>query len=133
MHLLQRKTTKVGAGLGKTTGWIHRTELRHRGVTMIAGAEYHLIDDAGLHLTVDGERRVIEVDTVVLCAGQEPRRELYDTLLRGRARRPSDRRRGCRGGAGRQARHRAGHRAGGGPVTGPGAQDPAPPRFPRAA
>ncbi|MFJ6752007.1 FAD-dependent oxidoreductase [Streptomyces sp. NPDC091266] len=80
LHLLQRKTSKVGAGLGKTTGWIHRTELRHRGVTMVAGAEYHLIDDAGLHLSVDGERRVIEVDTVVLCAGQEPRRELYDTL-----------------------------------------------------
>ncbi|MFJ9408432.1 FAD-dependent oxidoreductase [Streptomyces sp. NPDC101393] len=80
VHLLQRKASKVGAGLGKTTGWIHRTELRHRGVTMVAGAEYHLIDDAGLHLSVDGERRVIEVDTVVLCAGQEPRRELYDTL-----------------------------------------------------
>ncbi|TJZ55450.1 NADPH-dependent 2,4-dienoyl-CoA reductase [Streptomyces piniterrae] len=81
VHLLQRKPTKVGAGLGKTTGWIHRTELRHRGVTMVAGAEYHLIDDAGLHVTVDGTREVIEVDTVVLCAGQEPRRDLYETLL----------------------------------------------------
>ncbi|MEV0371617.1 NADPH-dependent 2,4-dienoyl-CoA reductase [Streptomyces sp. NPDC050636] len=80
VHLLQRKTTKVGAGLGKTTGWIHRTELRHRGVTMVAGAEYHLIDDAGLHVTVDGKREVIEADTVVLCAGQEPRRELYEAL-----------------------------------------------------
>ncbi|MFF6906864.1 FAD-dependent oxidoreductase [Streptomyces sp. NPDC012389] len=80
VHLVQRKTTKVGAGLGKTTGWIHRTELRHRGVEMIAGASYDLIDDEGLHLTVDGERRVLEVDTVVLCAGQEPRRELYEEL-----------------------------------------------------
>ncbi|MBT3074672.1 MULTISPECIES: NADPH-dependent 2,4-dienoyl-CoA reductase [Streptomyces] len=80
VHLVQRKTTKVGAGLGKTTGWIHRTELRHRGVEMIAGASYDLIDDAGLHLTVDGERRVLPVDTVVLCAGQEPRRELYEEL-----------------------------------------------------
>ncbi|MYX17914.1 FAD-dependent oxidoreductase [Streptomyces sp. SID8374] len=80
VHLIQRKTTKVGAGLGKTTGWIHRTELRHRGVEMIAGASYDLIDDEGLHLTVDGERRVLEVDTVVLCAGQEPRRELYEEL-----------------------------------------------------
>ncbi|MBT2379817.1 2,4-dienoyl-CoA reductase [Streptomyces sp. CB00316] len=80
VHLVQRKTTKVGAGLGKTTGWIHRTELRHRGVEMIAGASYDLIDDEGLHLTVDGERRVLAVDTVVLCAGQEPRRELYDEL-----------------------------------------------------
>ncbi|MEW5540012.1 oxidoreductase [Streptomyces cyaneofuscatus] len=80
VHLVQRKTTKVGAGLGKTTGWIHRTELRHRGVEMIAGASYDLIDDEGLHLTVDGERRVLAVDTVVLCAGQEPRRELYEEL-----------------------------------------------------
>ncbi|MFC9003760.1 oxidoreductase [Streptomyces microflavus] len=80
VHLVQRKTTKVGAVLGKTTGWIHRTELRHRGVEMIAGASYDLIDDEGLHLTVDGERRVLPVDTVVLCAGQEARRELYEEL-----------------------------------------------------
>ncbi len=83
VHLVQRKTTKVGAGLGKTTGWIHRTELRHRGVEMIAGASYDLVDDEGLHLTVDGERRVLPVDTVVLCAGQEPRRELYEELRAG--------------------------------------------------
>ncbi|MQS14963.1 NADPH-dependent 2,4-dienoyl-CoA reductase [Streptomyces kaniharaensis] len=76
VHLLQRKTTKVGAGLGKTTGWIHRTELKHRGVTMVAGATYDLIDDAGLHITVDGERQLLPVDTVVLCTGQEPRRDL---------------------------------------------------------
>ncbi|WP_328718013.1 NADPH-dependent 2,4-dienoyl-CoA reductase [Streptomyces sp. NBC_00247] len=80
VHLIQRKATKVGAGLGKTTGWIHRTELRHRGVTMIAGATYDRIDDAGLHLTVDGEQHLLPVDTVVLCAGQEPRRELYEEL-----------------------------------------------------
>ncbi|MET8936065.1 NADPH-dependent 2,4-dienoyl-CoA reductase [Streptomyces rubiginosohelvolus] len=83
VHLVQRRTTKVGAGLGKTTGWIHRTELRHRGVEMIAGASYDLIDDEGLHLTVDGERRVLPVDTVVLCAGQEPRRELFEALSAG--------------------------------------------------
>ncbi|MFJ9839740.1 FAD-dependent oxidoreductase [Kitasatospora sp. NPDC101155] len=80
VHLLQRKTTKVGAGLGKTTGWIHRTELKHRGVTMVAGAGYDLIDDAGLHFTVDGERQLLPVDTVVLCTGQEPRRDLYEAL-----------------------------------------------------
>ncbi|MFF2147429.1 FAD-dependent oxidoreductase [Kitasatospora sp. NPDC058190] len=80
VHLLQRKTTKVGAGLGKTTGWIHRTELKHRGVTMVAGAGYDLIDDAGLHYTVDGERQLLPVDTVVLCTGQEPRRDLYEAL-----------------------------------------------------
>ncbi|MFD8604787.1 2,4-dienoyl-CoA reductase [Streptomyces sp. TSRI0445] len=83
VHLVQRRTTKVGAGLGKTTGWIHRTELRHRGVEMIAGASYDLIDDEGLHLTADGEPRVLPVDTVVLCAGQEPRRELYEKLSAG--------------------------------------------------
>lgn len=81
VHLLQRKTTKVGAGLGKTTGWIHRTELRHRGVTTVAGAQYDRIDDAGLHITVDGRKQTILVDTVVLCTGQDPRRDLYEQLL----------------------------------------------------
>ncbi|MET9082797.1 NADPH-dependent 2,4-dienoyl-CoA reductase [Streptomyces sp. NPDC004237] len=81
VHLLQRKTSKVGAGLGKTTGWIHRTELKHRGVTMVPGVRYDLIDDAGLHVTVDGESTVLEVDTVVLCTGQDPRRDLYDELV----------------------------------------------------
>ncbi|MFI9359522.1 FAD-dependent oxidoreductase [Kitasatospora sp. NPDC053057] len=80
VHLLQRKIGKVGAGLGKTTGWIHRTELKHRGVTMVAGATYDLIDDAGLHFTVDGERQLLPVDTVVLCTGQEPRRDLDEAL-----------------------------------------------------
>ncbi|MFE3179376.1 FAD-dependent oxidoreductase [Streptomyces violascens] len=80
VHLLQRKTTKVGAGLGKTTGWIHRTELKHRGVTMVPGVRYDRIDDAGLHITVDGESTVLPVDTVVLCAGQESRRGLYEEL-----------------------------------------------------
>lgn len=80
VHLLQRGTDKVGAGLGKTTGWIHRTELKHRGVTMVAGVTYDRIDDAGLHLTVDGGSTVLPVDTVVLCAGQEPRRGLYERL-----------------------------------------------------
>ncbi|MEV7185529.1 NADPH-dependent 2,4-dienoyl-CoA reductase [Kitasatospora sp. NPDC093102] len=80
VHLLQRKTGKVGAGLGKTTGWIHRTELKHRGVVMVPGVTYDLIDDAGLHITVDGERQLLPVDTVVLCTGQEPRRELHEAL-----------------------------------------------------
>ncbi|WP_405999616.1 FAD-dependent oxidoreductase [Streptomyces sp. NBC_00829] len=80
VHLLQRKTSKVGAGLGKTTGWIHRTELKHRGVTMTAGATYERIDDEGLHITVDGTTSVLPVDTVVLCTGQEPQRGLYEEL-----------------------------------------------------
>ncbi|MEU9350424.1 NADPH-dependent 2,4-dienoyl-CoA reductase [Streptomyces griseoloalbus] len=81
VHLLQRKTSKVGAGLGKTTGWIHRTELRHRGVTMVPGVRYDRIDDAGLHVTIDGESTVLEVDSIVLCTGQEPRRDLYEALV----------------------------------------------------
>ncbi|NEC85556.1 NADPH-dependent 2,4-dienoyl-CoA reductase [Streptomyces sp. SID12501] len=81
VHLLQRKESKVGAGLGKTTGWIHRTELKHRGVTMVPGVRYDRIDDAGLHVTVDGDSTVLPVDTVVLCTGQDPRRDLYDALL----------------------------------------------------
>ncbi|MFJ2814810.1 FAD-dependent oxidoreductase [Streptomyces sp. NPDC087294] len=81
VHLLQRKPTKVGAGLGRTTGWIHRAELRHRGVTMIPGVRYDRVDDAGLHLTVGEESTVLPVDTVVLCTGQEPRRGLYDDLI----------------------------------------------------
>ncbi|MER5855089.1 NADPH-dependent 2,4-dienoyl-CoA reductase [Streptomyces sp900105245] len=81
VHLLQRKTTKVGAGLGKTTGWIHRAELKHRGVTMVPGVRYDRIDDAGLHITVGDESTVLEVDTVVLCTGQDPRRDLFDELV----------------------------------------------------
>jgi len=80
VHLLQRKTSKVGGGLGKTTGWIHRTELKHRGVTMVPGVQYDRIDDAGLHVTVDGRASVLPVDTIVLCTGQEPRRDLYEAL-----------------------------------------------------
>ncbi|CAL9598120.1 2,4-dienoyl-CoA reductase [Streptomyces sp. enrichment culture] len=81
VHLLQRGTAKVGAGLGRTTGWIHRTELSHRGVTMVPGVRYDRIDDAGLHLTVGGESTVLEVDTIVLCTGQEPRRGPYEELV----------------------------------------------------
>ncbi|MBF6225084.1 NADPH-dependent 2,4-dienoyl-CoA reductase [Nocardia abscessus] len=79
--LLQRKTTKVGAGLGKTTGWIHRTELKNRGVEMIAGARYERIDDRGLHFSVGDQTHLLEVDTIVLCTGQESVRTLYDALV----------------------------------------------------
>ncbi|MGH3366242.1 MAG: FAD-dependent oxidoreductase [Nocardioidaceae bacterium] len=82
VHLLQRQTTKVGAGLGKTTGWAHRAELRHAGVTMTAGVTYHRIDDDGLHIAVgdDPAIRTLDVDHVVVCAGQEPDRTLVDQL-----------------------------------------------------
>jgi 2,4-dienoyl-CoA reductase (NADPH2) len=81
VHLVQRKASPVGAGLGRTTGWIHRAVLAQRGVKTIRGATYERIDDAGLHLRVDGEPMVLEVDTVVVCTGQEPQRELYEGLL----------------------------------------------------
>ena len=80
LWLLQRKVSKVGEGLAKTTGWIRRTLLRRRGVTMLSGVEYVKIDDAGLHIVVDGALQVLDVDTVVICAGQEPRRELFAEL-----------------------------------------------------
>ncbi|GAB4400613.1 MAG: hypothetical protein OHK0048_15960 [Rhodoferax sp.] len=78
--LLQRKTSKVGDGLGKTTGWIHRTALKNQGVRMVAGVSYRRIDDAGLHITVDGQDQTLDVDHVVICAGQEPQRELFEAL-----------------------------------------------------
>ena len=78
--LLQRKDSKVGEGLAKTTGWIRRALLKRRGVRMMPGVEYERIDDAGLHIRVDGQPQLIEVDTVVVCAGQEPRRELEASL-----------------------------------------------------
>jgi 2,4-dienoyl-CoA reductase (NADPH2) len=78
--LLQRKTDKVGAGLAKTTGWIRRSLLKRRGVAMLAGVEYERIDDAGLHINIDGEQVLLEADTVVICAGQEPQRDLTDAL-----------------------------------------------------
>ncbi len=78
--LLQRKTTKVGEGLAKTTGWIRRTTLARRGVKMLSGVSYERIDDAGLHIAVDGQTQLLPVDTVILCAGQEPLRELEAPL-----------------------------------------------------
>ena len=80
--LLQRKTSKVGEGLAKTTGWARRLLLQKRGVKMISAVTYEKIDDAGLHVKVDGQPRVLDADTVVICAGQEPRRELVDGLTK---------------------------------------------------
>ena len=78
--LLQRTPGKPGARLGKTTGWIHRGTLKAKGVKMLGGVEYLGVDDAGLHIRVDGSEQVLAVDHVVICAGQEPRRELFDAL-----------------------------------------------------
>lgn len=81
VYLLQRKKTKPGATLGKTTGWIHRTEMVKRGVKMVPSCEYHKVDDSGLHVSIDGEPKVLDVDNVVICAGQLPLRELADTII----------------------------------------------------
>ena len=82
VYLLQRKKNKVGDGLGKTTGWIHRTGLRNKNVQMLNSVEYLKIDDAGLHVSIaGGEPQVLPVDTVIVCAGQEPLRELQEGLV----------------------------------------------------
>ena len=78
--MLQRKAGKPGDGLGKTTGWIHRATLLARGVTMIPAVSYQKIDDAGLHVLIGGAPQLLAVDNVILCAGQEPRRELAEQL-----------------------------------------------------
>jgi 2,4-dienoyl-CoA reductase (NADPH2) len=80
VHLLQRKTGKMGESLGKTTGWIQRLTLKQRNVTMINAVTYRKIDDDGLHITLNGKPQIIKVDTIVICAGQEPKRELKEGL-----------------------------------------------------
>ena len=80
IFLLQRKTTKVGAGLGKTTGWIHRTTLAHHKAQMINGVSYEKIDDQGLHIRIGDTPRVLDVDNIIVCAGQEPLRALQQGL-----------------------------------------------------
>ncbi|CAI2411073.1 FAD-dependent oxidoreductase [Serratia plymuthica] len=81
IYLLQRKTSKVGEGLGKTTGWIHRASLLMRGVKMLNSVNYQRIDEEGLHISRAEQESCLPVDTVIICAGQEPRRELQQPLL----------------------------------------------------
>ena len=76
IFLMQRKASKLGAGLGKTSGWVHRATLNRNGVVMMAGVTYDKIDDHGIHVTVGGEARLIPVDNVVICAGQDSLTEL---------------------------------------------------------
>lgn len=78
--LLQRKTTPVGQNLGRTTGWTHKILLERKDVRMINGVEYQRIDDEGLHILINGQPQCLAVDTVILCAGQDPLRELHDGL-----------------------------------------------------
>jgi len=78
--LLQRSPGKPGARLGKTTGWIHRATLKAKGVKMLGGVEYLGVDDAGLRVRIEGQEQTLPVDHVVVCAGQEPRRDLHAAL-----------------------------------------------------
>ncbi|MDH5822798.1 NADPH-dependent 2,4-dienoyl-CoA reductase [Luteimonas sp. RD2P54] len=78
--LLQRSPGRPGARLGKTTGWIHRASLKAKGVKAFGGVEYLGVDDAGLHVRIDGTERLLEADHVVVCAGQEPRRDLLEPM-----------------------------------------------------
>ena len=81
VYLLQRKETPIGKGLAKTSGWAHRAVLKDSGVHLMPGVTYDRLDDDGLHVTVDGVPQVLDVDHVVVCAGQESVRTLYDDLL----------------------------------------------------
>jgi 2,4-dienoyl-CoA reductase (NADPH2) len=80
IYLLKRSRGKHGDGLGKTTGWIHRASLKMKRVNMLSSVQYDKIDDHGLHITVDGKQSILEVDNVVICAGQLPNRELLEPL-----------------------------------------------------
>ncbi len=80
VYLIQRRKGKLGANLGKTTGWIHRTNLNKRKVNMISSATYDRIDDQGLHVTSNGKSMLLEVDHIVICAGQLPYRDLLEPL-----------------------------------------------------
>ena len=80
VFLLQRKASKLGASLGKTSGWVHRATLLRKGVEMLAGVEYRKIDDQGLHITVGGVERLLEVDNVIVCAGQDSLTELMPVV-----------------------------------------------------
>ncbi len=83
IYLLQRKTTPVGRGLGKTTGWTHRITLNRRGVNMLNGVQYLKIDDEGLHILVHDQPQTLNVETIIICAGQTSQRTLYDELQEG--------------------------------------------------
>jgi len=80
IYLLQRKISKHGKSLGKTTGWVHRTSLKDKGVKMLGGVEYTKIDDEGLHIVVDEKEQCLKVDNIVLCAGQNSQTQLFETM-----------------------------------------------------
>jgi 2,4-dienoyl-CoA reductase (NADPH2) len=78
--MLQRSEGKMGAKLGKTTGWVHRNSLRNRQVKMVTNIQYDKIDDNGLYIIKDGKQELLEVDNIILCAGQLPEKSLFNEL-----------------------------------------------------
>lgn len=80
IYMLQRKTSKIGGSLAPTTGWTHKISVARRGIKMMNGVQYDKIDDQGLHITVDHKPSVLDVDTVIVCAGQESDRAIFDQL-----------------------------------------------------
>jgi 2,4-dienoyl-CoA reductase (NADPH2) len=78
--MVQRTPGRMGKRLGKTTGWIHREVLRQSGVRQLTGVIYERIDERGLHVLIDGEVRLLQADTIIVCAGQAPNRDLFDVL-----------------------------------------------------
>ncbi|WP_372366776.1 FAD-dependent oxidoreductase [Candidatus Uabimicrobium sp. HlEnr_7] len=81
IYLLQRKQNKMGANLGKTTGWTHRMNLKDKQVKMLTGVSYSKIDDSGLHITIEGKQQTLDVEHIIICAGQEPLVDLQKDLL----------------------------------------------------
>jgi 2,4-dienoyl-CoA reductase (NADPH2) len=88
--MLKRSHTPFGHTLGRSTGWVHRAELARNGVRMMKGVEYRRIDEAGVHITVDGKEMLVAADTVVVCAGQDPRKELQGHHVIGGAKEASE-------------------------------------------
>ncbi len=80
VSMLQRKIRKSGADLGKTTGWIHRTSLKRKAVSMLAGVTYNKIDNDGLHISIRKKPRLLKVDTIIICAGQTENNQLSTAL-----------------------------------------------------
>jgi 2,4-dienoyl-CoA reductase (NADPH2) len=88
--MMKRSHTPFGHTLGRTTGWVHRAELARNGVRMIKGVEYRRIDTAGVHIAADGKEMLVAADTVIVCAGQDPRREIKGTHVIGGAKEASE-------------------------------------------
>jgi len=88
--MLKRSAGPFGQTLGRTTGWVHRAELARNGVAMLKGVEYRRIDDAGVHIALDGREQLVAADTVVICAGQEPLRPFAAKHLIGGAKLASE-------------------------------------------